>query len=191
MKTRIKVFKKSVLVALFVSLVCLANAQDQYRIDATNSSMTVEGTSTIHDWEMEVGTVNGQLTFGEESSLESLSSGNLIVDVESLKSDHSLMNKKTYEALKEKSHPQIIVTLVRVLKNENPVMAEIDVTIAGKTKRLQEDFSIKDSTEGKVVIEGDVTLTLADFGVNPPVALMGTIKTGGEVTVKYNLTYQK
>ncbi|HKJ44079.1 MAG TPA: YceI family protein, partial [Sunxiuqinia sp.] len=114
MKTKIQTLGISILVVLFVALSNLAIAQVSYKIDSKKSKMEIKGTSTIHDWEMNVESVKGAITLQEDNNLSKLSNGNLEVDVKSIKSDHSLMNKKTYNALKEDDYPQIKAQLVSV-----------------------------------------------------------------------------
>ena len=44
-------------------------------------------------------------------------------------------------------------------------------------------------TQGKVQFTGSYTLKMTDFSVKPPTAMFGTIKTGDEITVKFNVDY--
>ena len=40
-------------------------------------------------------------------------------------------------------------------------------------------------------VKGEVPLKMSDFGIDPPTAMMGTLKTGNEVVIKYNLEFEK
>jgi hypothetical protein len=42
-------------------------------------------------------------------------------------------------------------------------------------------------SEGKVTAEGEQTLLMTDFGIKPPSFMLGTLKVGNEVKVKFNL----
>lgn len=189
MKTKIQTLSISVLVILFMSVSNLALAQVSYKLDSKKSSMVIKGTSTIHDWEMNVESVNGALTLQKDNDLSKLSSGNLEVDVKSIKSDHSLMNKKTYSALKKDEYPQITAKLLHVDPADGSV--DLKITIAGKTKELKDNFKLKQEGNGAFEITGSLNIKMSDFDVEPPVALMGTISAGNEVSIDYNLFYEK
>ncbi|WP_423128367.1 YceI family protein [Gaoshiqia sp. Z1-71] len=185
----IKLLKFSAVTALFVIAAYVAMAQTQYKLNLKSSSMLVKGTSTIHDWEMKVEDFNGGFTLAENQVLSSLNSGNLVISVKSIKSDQNLMNKKTYEALKEEEHPQIKVKIIQVDHSQNK--AQLELTIAGKTQKLNEDFQLVKHENGTLQIKGILEIKMSDYGIKPPVALMGTIKTNDEVKIAYDLNYHK
>lgn len=190
MKTMIRSLRFSVLAMLFVAASLATTAQVQYKLDAKNSSILVKGTSTIHDWEMNVKAPTSSFTLKEDQSLEQLTSGSLTVDVVSIESDKNIMNKKAWEALKEKKFPQIKAKLLQVKQDGNSGTVKLELTIAGKTKEMADDFQVTTSN-GKIEIEGVLNLKMTDFGVEPPTAMMGTIKTGDEIKVAYKLVYNK
>jgi hypothetical protein len=41
--------------------------------------------------------------------------------------------------------------------------------------------------DGSVKAEGEVPLLMTDFGVTPPTALLGTLRTDNKITVKFSL----
>lgn len=183
-----KNFIKVMLVVIAMVTIQLSVFADvPYKVDVQNSSVIITGTSTLHDWEMDVEDFSGNVNLPAENTYDQLTSGGFTLNVESIKSEHSLMNKKTYEALKEDDFPQITAKLVKADSGN----AQIELTIAGKTKTISDDYQLKDLDNGKFQVTGELDIKLSDFDVEPPVALMGTIKTGNDVKVKYNLVYQK
>jgi polyisoprenoid-binding protein YceI len=62
------------------------------------------------------------------------------------------------------------------------------LTVNGVEKEVKLDATM--SGDGKVGLKatGTTKLLMTDFGVKPVTALMGTIRTGNEVTVKIDLT---
>jgi polyisoprenoid-binding protein YceI len=38
-----------------------------------------------------------------------------------------------------------------------------------------------------MTVSGDYTLKMTDYGIQPPKAMWGTIKTGDEVTIKFEI----
>lgn len=190
MKTMIRSFRFSALAMLFVVASLATTAQVQYKLDSKNSSILVKGTSTIHDWEMNVKAPTSSFTLQEDQSLERLTSGSFTVGVASIESDKNIMNKKAWEALKEKKFPQIKAKLLQVSQNGNSGTVQMELTIAGKTQKIADDFKLTNGS-GKILVEGILDLKMTDFGVEPPTAMMGTIKTGNEIKVEYKLVYNK
>ncbi len=190
MKTMIRGLKISVLAVLLVVANLAVTAQVQYKLDSKTSSIQVKGTSTIHDWEMNAEAPTSSFTLKEDQSLDKLISGSFTVDVASIKSDKDIMNKKTWEALKEKKFPQIKAKLLQVTQNGNSGNVQLELTIAGKTQKIADDFQLT-ADNGTIKIEGILDLKMTDFGIQPPTAMLGTIKTGDEIKVEYKLVYNK
>ena len=53
-------------------------------------------------------------------------------------------------------------------------------------KLKDERIDLKDQI---INIKGEKTLKMSDFDVKPPTALLGTLKTGNDITIKFNLNY--
>ena len=192
MKRMKDILRLSTLIAvLFLGIQNLAVAQVSYMLDEAESSAFVRGTSTIHDWEMKVEQLQGSITLAEAGSINSLQKGNFQTNVESLKSDRNLMNKKTYEALKSKKHPQITVQVNSVKEVQGKLVANLVVTIAGQTQKVTDEIELKTLANQSLSVQGILDLTMTSYQVEPPVALMGTIKTDDEVKVAYHLIFKQ
>ncbi|MHA7108621.1 YceI family protein [Sunxiuqinia elliptica] len=186
------ILRLSTLIAvLFLGIQNLAVAQVSYMLDEAESSAFVRGTSTIHDWEMKVEQLQGSITLAEAGSINSLQKGNFQTNVESLKSDRNLMNKKTYEALKSKKHPQITVQVNSVKEVQGKLVANLVVTIAGQTQKVTDEIELKTLANQSLSVQGILDLKMTSYQVEPPVALMGTIKTDDEVKVAYHLIFKQ
>ena len=157
-----------------------------------NSKVTIVGTSTMHDWESIVEHVTGKGTFIiKAEEVKEIKDLNLKFAVKSIESGKSLMNKLTDEALKEKQHPAIIFNLSEVKDiRGNAISAIGQLSIAGKTNTV--DVRGK-ATPGKntITINGEYSLNMRDYDIEPPTAMLGTIKVGETVTIKYNLILTK
>ncbi|TDN97241.1 YceI family protein [Sunxiuqinia elliptica] len=192
MKRMNDILRLSTLIAvLFLGIQNLAVAQVSYMLDEAESSAFVRGTSTIHDWEMKVEQLQGSITLAEAGSINSLQKGNFQTNVESLKSDRNLMNKKTYEALKSKKHPQITVQVNSVKEVQGKLVANLVVTIAGQTQKVTDEIELKTLANQSLSVQGILDLKMTSYQVEPPVALMGTIKTDDEVKVAYHLIFKQ
>ena len=167
-----------------------ALAQSPYTLDITTSKMSILGTSTLHDWESNVEEATGELTLDiDGNQLRSLNSLSLTVTVKSIKSGKSGMDKNTYNALKEKEYPQItyqLSSVENITANDLKVSGELSIAGVTNTKELISQYVIEDQS---VVFNGAITFNMSEFDIKPPTALMGTIKTGDEITIEYDVIF--
>jgi hypothetical protein len=61
----------------------------------------------------------------------------------------------------------------------------------GATNKITLSISGKTLPGGDLQFTGSHSLKMTDYKMKPPTAMMGTIKVGDEVTVKFNLTITK
>jgi hypothetical protein len=165
--------------------------QDSFVL-ATNQQFKVEGTSTLHDWEMvstkAEGNASIKLVKGKIASINSL-----VVDlpVTSLKSGKNAMDKNAHEALQANKNPQIQLELVETEAiTDELVKAKIRLSIAGTSNMANWEVSYKLSEDG-VLFLGSHRIKFSDFKVDPPKAVFGTIKTGDELELSFETTFKK
>ncbi|MFN2261915.1 MAG: YceI family protein [Psychroflexus sp.] len=170
-------------------------AQNQKKIDLSQSDILIEGTSNIHDWEIDVNDYKGTISFeAEGQNITSINDLTLKIWVESFDSGKGKMDKNTYEALKLKKHPNIDFNFknTKSLKSNGSgkFSAEIEgeLTIAGKTQSVQIPLEIQ-MDNNKFSIKTSKEINMTDYDVEPPTAMFGTITTGEKVNIKFNLTY--
>src|SRR5258705_13820444 len=104
MKTILKKFSATL---AFFAIVWTANAQKNYTLDA-KTNFSVAGTSTLHDWvkksESKTGTANLTVT---DSKLAAITSIDITLPVETIKSEKKSMDKVAYETLKSDKNKNI------------------------------------------------------------------------------------
>jgi len=184
MKTNISTLTLSIL--FFVGSLSLYGQQAYVLADS--SSMSITGTSTMHDWESTVNEIEVEIEAQLESDKPDFQKFNLTVPVKSIESHKSKMDKKTYEALKEKEHPHIIFHLTSVESVESDtVTAHGDLTIAGETKPVTLKAAYSTVGPGGLHLKGAYSLNMTNYKVDPPSVMFGTIKAGEQVTIHYNL----
>jgi polyisoprenoid-binding protein YceI len=181
---------KTIITSLVLFTITLSvNAQKTYTLDA-KTNFSVLGTSTLHDWEMKspsrTGTANLTIT---DSKLAGINSIDITLPAESIKSDKKSMDKVAYETLKTDKFKNIKYVLKSADKvNETTWNLTGTYTIAGVSKVLK--TQVKASiTNGVVNLQGSNKITFTEFGMKSPTALLGTIKTGEELTIKFNLNF--
>lgn len=187
-------FKNWFLLVMVIAPIYTVFGQDS-KVVLTESKLVVDGTSNLHDWTIEAKAMSGKASATiETDDLKALKNLDFSVEVEQLKSGKSGMDKNTFKALKSTSHKNISFKLVKVVKmttvsdNNYTIEAQGDLTIAGTTKRINQTFTVK-LIGKKMVFSGKQKIDMTVYGVEPPKALMGTIKTGKDVTVDFKVTY--
>ncbi len=163
----------------------------QYQLDANLSSMYIDGTSTLHDWTSTVEEISGSMNAElEGSKLKKIRSINLTIQVNSIKSGKSGMDKNTYNALNESEYPTIKFKLKTYSIGETMLTLNGELTIAGTTKmiKIRTPYEMKES---RIEIEGKYSMQMTDFNIEPPTAVMGTIKTGDDLVIRFYLVFAK
>ena len=157
-----------------------------------SSSVSVKGTSTLHDWESIVERTNAKMTLNslDETSIETLE---VKIKTTSLKSGKKTMDRLTYKALKATEHPLITFIFKKgeIVSDTTKVLTlklQGDLTIAGVTKNVAVLTTIN-KLENQITLNGIYKLKMTDYGIEPPRALLGTIKTGDEITIEFNLNF--
>lgn len=178
-------------IVLFFSA-SVALAQQSFIIDPA-SSMTVSGTSSLHDWTSDVTKLNGSAQIAVQGNqIESIDRLSLNIPVTSIKSGKSGMDKNTYEALKNDKHPEIKFQLKQIKTNgSGQVNALGDLTIAGVTKSIEMPVRYSVEASSKVEFKGSISFKMSEFKIDPPTALMGTVKTGDQVTLNFETVFVK
>ena len=165
----------------------------KYTLSSKESKLEVLGTSTLHDWEEVAEEMTGDAVILSENDQINIESLKFKVPVKALKSDHGAMDKNTYEALKSSKHPNIYYELKEVKSVEKNgqdfnLVTTGNLTIAGVTKNIEMTVSAK-NVGNAISFSGKVDFKMTDFKVDPPTALLGTVKTGDEITIKFNVKY--
>jgi len=182
------------------------NVAADYKL-SEESSMTISGTSTIHDWESQVKQINSELQiapnlFAQQkgADIDEGLNTSVSIPVESIESGKSGMNDKMYGALEKDDYPNIEYELMSselLSSNSNgqngAAMFELktigELTIKGVTKEIEMTVEGEKSEDGSLHFKGDKELNMKNFEVDPPSAMFGTIKAGKMITVSYDLTY--
>lgn len=181
---------------------------ERYDPDPNASHVIVEGTSSMHDWEMEGHIIEGSLIF-QAADLSSLwASGGTVprpltptvhveIPVTSLKSGKRGMDKKMYEVLKAQTHPVITYRLESVELKTQQISQEggaeesrtIETTgilaVAGTERTVEIPMQVRRLSNDRLEITGEISLRMTDFGIDPPTAMLGMLRTGDAVTVRW------
>lgn len=169
-----------------------AKAQTDFSLKSVTAS--VAGSSSLHDWESKITKIEFKGSLKTEgNTLKSIKNIEIKIPVKGIKSDEGrIMDRKTFEAFDSDKNPYIIYTLssaqVKIDVNQMvTIEASGNLTMAGTT------MPVTLTSKGVVFPNGDVQLLISkklkmtDFKMVPPRAMLGTIKVGDEITVKFDL----
>ena len=159
-----------------------------------NLNFTLNGTSTLHDWEMTAsnGTCTIDFITNATGDITGINSVAFNMPAKSLKSGKAPMDKNAYTALKADKYANITAKLKTGSVQSDgagicTVKTTIALTMAGVTKDLPINVKIKKKGANAFEVTGERKITMTDFSMEPPTFMMGAVKTGNDVTVKFSL----
>jgi len=187
--------KIALFAAINFALSITAISQTNYRTQVVD--IKLNGTSNLHDWEMKAvsGTTAASfvVTNGKITSLSKL---NFSLPVKNLKSGESAMDKNTYKALNSDANPNISfvlssATVVSTGGNNYKLNCQGKMSIAGKTNQTELlATGIYNPADKSFTVTGVKKMKMTEYNVKPPTALLGTIKTGNDISISYNLKFK-
>jgi polyisoprenoid-binding protein YceI len=167
----------------------------EYNSAIDSGMASVSGTSTLHDWTVKGTTIDGtmQCSGPWTAAPPTIGSIQLSIPADSLKStEGSGMDDTMYDALNMKASPLITFALTHAdLKSppskDDPTYhydAVGQLTIAGTSRAVNLTLDVAPGDGGTLTIVTETPLKMTDFGMKPPTAMLGMIKSGNDVTVK-------
>jgi polyisoprenoid-binding protein YceI len=179
---------KIVFAAFLFLVVSTASAQKPATLKSHKT--TVSGTSTLHDWTSDVTklTWKGALTV-QGGKLTEVKDVVITIPVTSIKSTKGkTMDNKTYEAFKSDKNPSITYTITEASIQGSKVDTKGTLSMAGASKQITLSATLKVLPSGDVQFTGSHKIVMPEYKMDPPTAVMGTIKVGPDVTVNFDLT---
>jgi polyisoprenoid-binding protein YceI len=161
------------------------------KINSQKSSMTISGTTNVHNFKSKVTQISGEMTFADKQP----KTMRIEIPVKSIVSDEKLMDKKTYEAFNEPKNPKIVFTMTDVTSmqingNQATVKVVGNLTMAGVTKKVTLTSTGKKTKAGTYEFSGSTQIAFTDYGMKPPTAMLGVMKVGNIITLSYNVTFE-
>lgn len=155
-------------------------AQATYTL-SSDSKLTIDGTSTIHDWTVTANTLEGSLT-AEGTAPKEIDFEVTVADIISERG--ATMDKKMHNALAKEDHPKVMFALTE-LKSESFLGT---LTIAGVAQDVEIAANLQ-ASDDVIKISGEYGIALKDFDIEPPTAMFGQVIVGDDVTVKFDLVF--
>jgi len=170
--------------------------QSEYHL-SRGYMVTIHGTMSIHNWVETISEVTGDIVAGRHAGGGAdLTSIRIVMGVRSIRSDMgTVMDNRTYKALKADADPQITflldapVTVLPFRKGEKPIALAGHLTLAGVTRPVALLVDYFEVTSDSMRFEGRQVIKMTDFGVKPPSALFGTLRAGSDITIYFKTVF--
>ncbi len=177
-----------------------------YKTAARPGYVLIKGTSTLHNWKIRSHGLSGTVNFLKSSKGHAtgfiLKNIHLSIAVISLKgSDGSGMDATIDRKLISGRFPQITYVLQKASLSHKPhtglpwsVWSATGMLIAaGHPKQIHLQLKVMTAHNGTIAIETRTVLKMTDFGISPPTAMLGAIRSGNKIHIKvlWNLTPEK
>lgn len=183
--------------ASLIALATTAAAQEPARAAASpESKLWIEGTSNLHGWSCQTAQLETALDVdraGTSTLPGSLKRVEVKVPVKALKCGNGTMDNNLYKALNAEASPAVTYTLgtFDVVPGETANSFTLKtvgtLNISGRENRVVMDVVSTRLPDGTLKATGAVPIKMTDYGINPPTAIFGRLKTGNEVKVNFEL----
>lgn len=187
--------------ALIAGGFAAAGAQKTTRVPvAPDSRLWIEGTSNLHAWTCKATTLEAAIDIdaaaadGGIATPKTLRRVHVKVPVKSLKCGHGGMDENLYKALKADATPEISYILgtfeaVPADRKDSFALHTVGtLEVAGVEHPLEMDVAATRMPDGTLKATGVAGIRMTDYGIRPPTAIFGRLKTGNDVKVKFDLS---
>ncbi len=196
--------RKSYTLSFFASfivafgLVAAAQAQTFKVTDA--STMTIYGSANVTDWEAKAKTITGEIRMNNSdmsdwsgADASWFESVEIAIKVEDIDADSRRMNNNMHGYLKKDQYPEITYRLVEAKELallDNPgvkLTVRGVISAAGAEKEIVHDVEVRKNDSGGLVVSGSQDLKMTDFGIDPPTAVLGSIRSRDEMNITFEI----
>ena len=182
--------------ALAATAVTVAAAEQAVPLKIAAAKVTITGTTNVHGYtassttvrltSVKTGAFDGDLwTLTQKPAL--VEAFAIAIPSASLKSPKDGIDKNMHKALKADKFADITFTMKSMTKNGAGLRALGTLTIAGVSKEITLDLAVQRAGSNLSVV-GELPLLMTDYGVTPPKAMMGMMRTDPKVVIRLELT---
>ena len=189
----------SALMAVAVTAQAQSASAIRLRLDPT-SEVTIEGTSSMHAFHCKTNKIMAYVDVdpGYTKDLTKIArpiaSVKVNIVVRTLTCGNGQMDKNMYSTLDADKNPIIKYTMsgYDILDGSAKPSAFVAKTtgtlvISGQEKVINMKINAERLSDGKATAQGEESVLMTDFGIQPPSFMFGTLKVGNEIKVKFNL----
>lgn len=170
----------------------------QVKYQTSNPVLMIEGTSSLHDWNMSSreGVCSAAFDF-DGVKLTNMLSLAFSVRAETLKSSTKGLNKNAYKAMNTAKYPTITFISNHASVRSNGtnsyiINAKGKLTISGVTKEVSIPVTCTvNPADMSIQANGTYKIKMSEYKVTPPSFMFGAMKTGDALTIKFNVALKK
>ena len=140
-------------------------------------NIEIHGTSTLHDWKM----VSNKTDVIFENDGAKITKLNVSVQIKTLKSGDEGLDEKAYDTLKIDRNNVITFKMTEADLAAGTIKGVFKVLDKERTETLKPEVLTLDHVSGSFKVK------MTEFGLEIPSVMFGAIKSGDEVTVKYDI----
>jgi polyisoprenoid-binding protein YceI len=169
----------------------------RFRIVPGLSRVWIEGRSTLHPIRTETSGLEGwvELELGRRGQVDLAAApeAHLEFEVARLTSGNPLEDRELRRRIDARRFPTIVgdLTAMEATDEAGRYRVSGDLTFRGVTRQYEDEMTVEavDAVDGTVILEGEKTFDVRDFGMEPPRILL--LKVEPHVSVKVAITAQK
>jgi hypothetical protein len=177
------------------------------RLDATavglqldSARVTLSGSSNVHPYEAATATVHvtrlqvspsiGDQPLETLAEPGALGAFEIAIPAATLSSPKEGLDKNMHKALKVQQFPNITFRLTRLERGAAPnaFRGIGTLTIAGVERDVTLDLTIQ-KTAVTMTVKGSLVLLMTDYGITPPKAMLGMLKTDPKVSIAFETAF--
>lgn len=166
-----------------------------------DSRLWIEGSSNLRDWSCEATALDASVDVdrdgaalpGSPDGVAPLRRVQVSVPVNALKCGRGQMDRIMYKALRADDEP----ACRHILGNFDVVATDSDgehslktvgtLRVAGREQTVDLAVDLEMLPDGTLRAQGALPILMTDYGITPPTALFGVIRTGNRIVVKFDL----
>jgi polyisoprenoid-binding protein YceI len=164
------------------------------------AQLAIDGTSTVRSFTCKAGVVKARLTPGEaggslvpEQLATALREVRLEVAAGQLDCANETMNEHMLKALKAPENPTILFQMSGYEAGAGkdglvPLHIRGALSMAGASRPIELEARATPTPEGGLRVRGQYALRMTDWGVRPPTLMLGAMKVGDSVVIRFDFT---
>jgi len=175
---------RTFLFVLTSSLLGTVSAHSQVNSWALDTAQVhVDGTSTLHDWTVQVPDVQGTLVLDGDN----LKEVELSFGVATMAGGRGVtMDDKIKKALNNDTHPRVQFKSTQIKSMGNQIIASGSLNVGGVSRTIE----VTCQSDHKGHYQATIPLSFSQFEIEPPSALFGSIVCGDDLSIQVNLEFK-
>jgi polyisoprenoid-binding protein YceI len=165
----------------------------------TDSRLWFEGSSNVRDWRCDATSVDASIDLDESDAADgdAMASARLRhvqvrVPAHALTCGRSQMDNIMYKALHVDDEPncrQIVgrFDVVPRGSNDHALVMQGSLRIAGRERSVRVPVEVEELRDGTLRAQGALPILMTDYGIKPPSAFFGVLRTENRIVVKFDL----